>query len=168
MLLLWILLSGAVLLWGCTNNFWIKAWTHFLAFCLFMTWCRSICCHSGCIFLCSFKYYLNSPNAWSRICHLRRLMWCIFPARQPCPFCFLSLNLHEARRDKCYTVHGYVPEDSESPETGRCSASYMSDIAVSGRCPDDLMSSVLYSCVLQQDRSWVELYLFSSPYCQVL
>lgn len=55
MLLLWILLSRAALLWGCPDNFWIKAWTHFLAFCLFMTWCRSIYCQSGCIFLCSFK-----------------------------------------------------------------------------------------------------------------
>ena len=140
MLLLWILLSSAVLLWGCSNNFWMKAWTCFLVFCLFMTWYRSIYCHSGCIFLCSLKHYLNSPSACSRICHLWRLMWCIiFPACQPCPFCFLSLNQPVGRRDKFSIVYRYVPEDCEFPKIGRYSASHRSDIVVWDPQEDVLM-----------------------------
>lgn len=83
LLLLGILLSSAVLLWGCPSNFLTKAWTYFLVFCLFMTWYRPISCHSGCIFLYSFKHDLNSPRACSRICRLLKPKQCIFPACQP-------------------------------------------------------------------------------------
>lgn len=109
MLLLWILLSSAILLWGCPNNFGAKTWTCFLVFCLFMTWCRTIYSHSGCIFLCSFKHCLNSPSASSRTCHLCRLMWYTFPAHQLCPSCFLSLNQNVGRNDNFSMVYKYVP-----------------------------------------------------------
>lgn len=99
MLLLWILLSGALLLWGCYNDFWSKVWTYFQVFCLFMTWYRSTYCLSGHILISSSKDSLNSPSACSRICYLLRLMWCVFPACQPCPLCFLFLSQHVRRRE---------------------------------------------------------------------
>lgn len=100
MLLLWILLSGALLLWGCYKDFWSKVWTCFLVFCLFMTWYGSAYCLSGLIFLSSFIHWLDSPSACSRVCHLLRLMRYIYPACQPCLFCFLFLSQLVGRRDK--------------------------------------------------------------------
>lgn len=59
LMLLWILLSGALLPWGCYKDFWSKVWNCFLVFCLFMTWYRSTYCLSGLIFPSSFKHYLS-------------------------------------------------------------------------------------------------------------
>lgn len=114
-------------------------------------------------FIGSFKPYINSPSVCSRICLLCRLTSCIFPARQACTFCFLSLTQHVGRRDKFSIVYRCVPEAVECLRwdvqtlTGvmlECEALKMISWVI---CQN------LCSCVLQQGRSRIDLHLFSSP-----